>query len=152
MATAALVVIADVVSKGWAVRCGAEQHTVVPGVLSTTLTTNTGATFGILRGYPELLAVISVIVLAGVMLLWWLEARHSVVASASVGMLVGGALGNLYDRIRLGYVVDFLQFDFLPWWPAFNVADAATVVGVGLVVLWLARPRSTPQPRGATPQ
>ena len=58
---------------------------------------------------------------------------------AVAGLIAGGAIGNLIDRARLGYVLDFLDFHYGRWsWPAFNVADAAISAGVGLVVLaWM---------------
>lgn len=143
---AVLVWWADRGCKQWAVGQGPERHVLVPGVLSTTLAANTGATFGLFTGKALLLAGVSVLILAAIVVLWWFEGRTRATASAAVGLLIGGALGNLYDRVTLGYVVDFLRFDFLPWWPAFNVADAATVVGVALVALGLAVPR--PKQRG----
>jgi len=138
---AALIWWADRACKQWAVGQGPERHVLLPGVLSTTLAANTGATFGLFTGKALLLAGLSVLILAAIVVLWWFEGRTRAASSAAVGLLVGGALGNLYDRVALGFVVDFLRFDFLPWWPAFNVADAATVAGVALVALGLALPR-----------
>jgi signal peptidase II len=64
------------------------------------------------------------------------------------GLVAGGAVGNLVDRVRLGYVLDFLDFHYGGWsWPAFNVADAAISVGVGLVV-WSWLMGNTPEKRG----
>jgi signal peptidase II len=134
-----LAFLADRACKEWALRHAAKQVSLLPGLVSTTLTTNTGATFGLLTGNATLLAVVSAMILGAVLVLWWFEARSSAILSVGVGLLVGGALGNLHDRALLGYVVDFLRFDFLPWWPAFNVADCLTVIGVGMILgrlLW----------------
>ncbi|MCD6352552.1 MAG: signal peptidase II [Armatimonadetes bacterium] len=132
-----LVVAADQTSKAWALAHSHARHTLVPGLVSTTFAVNTGATFGFFAGKALVLAAVSMVILVAVLLLWWFEARVSLVASLGVGFLAGGALGNLYDRVARGFVVDFLRFDFAPWWPAFNAADAATVLGVILVAGWL---------------
>ncbi len=61
---------------------------------------------------------------------------HEKLFSLSVALIMGGAIGNLFDRIIYGYVIDFLDFHYLHWhWPAFNVADMAIVVGAGLMIL-----------------
>lgn len=131
----------DLTCKQWATEHQHARVELLPGVLSTTFTTNTGATFGLFGGRAQILAVVSVVILGAVLVLWWLEARQSLVASLAVGLIAGGALGNLRDRLLLGYVVDFLHLDILPWWPAFNIADVATVVGVLVMAVWLAWPR-----------
>lgn len=95
---------------------------------------NYGAAFSIMDGYTPLLIIISAIVF----ILVWLN-RHRLSAYPGLfrwGLAVGlgGAAGNLADRIRLGYVVDFLDFRF---WPVFNLADTGIVIGVGLILAGL---------------
>jgi signal peptidase II len=89
------------------------------------------------RGGAPVLSAVSFLIMGALVVFWWWEGRGSLLLSASVGILLGGAAGNLYDRLRRGAVVDFLHFDFLPWWPAFNVADIATVIGVVLLLGWM---------------
>lgn len=112
---------------------------VVPGFFSLTRVHNTGVAFGMAQGNNLLTGLLA----AGI-LLWaaWMTRRWDwkrrfvqVVAA----MVAAGAVGNLIDRVRLGYVLDFFDFHFRGWsWPAFNIADAGISVGVGLLVLsWL---------------
>ncbi len=94
---------------------------------------NTGAAFGVLNGRGVVLTLIAAAI---VVLLIWRFVRvgqSSPMLAASLGLLVGGALGNIIDRVRLGYVVDFVA---LGVWPKFNVADSAVTIGV-LLVAWL---------------
>lgn len=94
---------------------------------------NTGAGFGILKGYTVVLTLISLIVAAAIILNyrnipreWWPQ--------ASWGLFLGGVVGNLIDRAVRGAVIDFIDLGF---WPAFNVADAAiSVAAVGLIVYY----------------
>ena len=109
---------------------------VVEGVLHLTYVRNPGAAFGLLTGRTFFLTVITVLMVGGI--LWWYHSsreRH-LLNPLAAGLLVGGALGNLADRIATGQVTDF--FD-LQVWPVFNVADIAIVVGSLLLALHLWR-------------
>jgi signal peptidase II len=115
-----------------------ESVPVIPGLFELTYVRNTGAAWGIFRGFNLGLALLSVIVLSA-LLIW---RRHfwgdSALQRVAGGLIVGGILGNLYDRLRLGYVVDFLHLYHGEWsFPAFNVADSAICVGV-ILYLWSA--------------
>jgi len=103
--------------------------------------TNTGAAFGILRDQTAFLIVTSVIGIAAIVYYWRSQHQPWPVALA-LGMMLGGAAGNLLDRIRLGHVVDFLSF---PHYPSFNVADSSIVVAfvllIGYQLLWGERQR-----------
>lgn len=105
---------------------------------------NTGAAFGLLQGFGGLLAMLALIVIIVVLtLMHQLPLEHWGVRF-SIGLVLGGALGNLIDRVRLGHVTDFLLFqvpigDRMYQWPAFNVADSSIVVGVILLGLLLLR-------------
>lgn len=136
-------VSADIWTKRWALTRGAEGHSILRHFLTFELTTNTGASFGLFAHKAPLLAIVGGVVLIAILVFWWIEGRGSVWLSVGVGLLAGGALGNLIDRVRLGWVVDFLRFDIpsLRWWPAFNVADVSAVVGVLIIVVWLSWPR-----------
>ncbi len=92
---------------------------------------NTGAAFGLFAGRGWLLSLVAVAVSSLVVLLLR-EARHDLFQSVALGLVVGGAMGNIVDRIRLGHVTDFLAVGI---WPKFNVADAAITVGL-VMVAW----------------
>jgi signal peptidase II len=114
---------------------------VIDGFFSLTLVMNPGLAFGMLGSVPPgwrwvvaLLSVAALAVLA--MLATRLLPEGGRIAAAAIGMIFGGAAGNLIDRARFGAVVDFLDFYWRGWhWPAFNVADSAISVGVALLAL-----------------
>ena len=105
---------------------------LIPSVFHLTYVRNTGAAFGLFRGQGWPLAIVSIVVCAWIVR----ELRHAASSRSmsviSLSLVLGGAIGNLIDRVWLGYVVDF--FD-LRIWPVFNVADSCITVGVGLL-LW----------------
>ena len=121
---------------------------VLPGYFSITRVHNTGVAFGFGQGnnlVTGLLAVGILLLAAWVVRDWDWQKRW---IQWVTGLVAGGAVGNLVDRVRLGYVLDFLDFHYGGWsWPAFNVADAAISVGVGLVV-WSWLMGNTPEKRG----
>ena len=89
--------------------------------------TNTGAAFGILQDQTGFLIVTALLGLAAILLYYGnLPIRHTI-GPIAIGMMLGGAAGNLADRLRLGHVTDFIDF---PMWPAFNVADASITLAV----------------------
>jgi len=103
---------------------------IIKGVFHLTYVLNTGAGFSILRGHTSLLIWISLII-TGVLLYYYnsFEPRHRLF----IGLIIAGSIGNLIDRILLGHVVDFLNFQV---WPIFNVADSSISIAVaGLVIL-----------------
>lgn len=107
---------------------------VINNVFGITYVRNYGAAFGILQSQTLLLIALS---LAVFFIIWANREKlkdYAQVFQVGLGLALGGALGNLVDRIRLGYVVDFLDFQL---WPVFNLADIAIVVGVGLIIIGL---------------
>ena len=131
----------DQVTKLWVegtMRLGLEIP-VSPGLFSLTRVHNTGVAFGMAQGNNLLtgLLALGILIFAGWMAREWDWWKRWVQVVA--GFVAGGAVGNLIDRMRVGYVIDFLDFHYGRWsWPAFNVADAAISVGVGMLVLsWL---------------
>lgn len=98
---------------------------------------NTGAAFSMLSSAPRVFfVVLGVGVSLGI--LWWLRQnpRGQTLFALSLSLILGGALGNVIDRVRFGQVVDFLDFHAGSWhWPAFNVADSAITVGAVLLIL-----------------
>jgi signal peptidase II len=120
---------------------------IVPGLLSLTRVHNTGAAFGMLNELdfpfkPAVLTVVALIALGGVA--WYTSTVPTTDRLARVGVaaIAGGAVGNLIDRFLFGYVLDFVDAHWQGWhfW-AFNVADAAITVGVGLMILDMLGPR-----------
>lgn len=97
---------------------------------------NRGASFGMLAGVPGARLILSTIpvVVAAIMIVW-LGRLGRRFAAAGAALIIGGAFGNLIDRIRYGYVVDFLDFSGLMFPFVFNVADAAISVGFGCLIL-----------------
>ena len=108
-----------------------ESITLIPGLLSLTYIKNDGGAFGILGGSQMVLLVGSTV--AVVVVLWMLlSGRPSKLTMLGCGLILGGAAGNLLDRLSSGEVTDYIHFSF---WYIFNAADAAIVVGVGLLLL-----------------
>ena len=125
---------------------------VVPGLFALTLVKNPGLAFGLLSGIPAgwrwvvgLLSLLALVVLLRVALRvlpsgGWRE-------QSAIGLIFGGAVGNLIDRTRFGAVVDFVDVHFRGWhWPAFNVADSAITVGVAVLALGMLADRSPSAP------
>jgi signal peptidase II len=99
---------------------------------------NKGVSFGMLNSLgplaPWLLSGVALAVV--IALLFWLRRSENAVMATGLGLVIGGALGNVVDRVRYGAVVDFLDFHVAGWhWPAFNLADAGICVGAGLIVV-----------------
>lgn len=132
-----LVLITDQLSKLWIVHSfnPGESRAVWDNLLYLTYVQNQGAAFGILQGKSWLFLVGALLV---IIVLVVINSRQRQPQSVQLvtGVIVGGALGNLLDRVRFNYVVDF--FD-LGWWPVFNIADMAIVVGAILLVIMLFR-------------
>ncbi|HKZ51244.1 MAG TPA: signal peptidase II [Dehalococcoidia bacterium] len=93
--------------------------------------TNTGAAFGILKDQTGFLIITALLGVAAILLYYRNPPIQHLSVPIAVGMMLGGAVGNLADRIRLGHVTDFIDF---PMWPAFNVADASIVVAVAVLI------------------
>ncbi len=113
---------------------------VIHGLFHLTLVTNRGALFGLFHDMPDPYRAVlftSVPILA-IMLIVVFQSRTTIadtVAQSGLALILGGALGNLVDRLRMGYVVDYLDvFVGEHHWPAFNVADASICVGVSLLI------------------
>ena len=132
-----------------------ESHTLVEGLARLTYVQNRGAAFGILSDadlpYQSVLfSIVSIIALGAIAVYAWKLPITSRLPQAALALIMGGAVGNLLDRMRLGYVIDYVD---VYWgrhhWPAFNVADSAISIGVALLVLDILR---SPQPDSAKPE
>ncbi len=133
------VIAADQVSKAAIVATMREgDGRAVTGFFSLILTYNTGAAFSFLAtasGWQRWLLA-GIAIAATIVIVVLLRRGGSLLYRTGLALILGGALGNLYDRLMLGKVVDFLLFHYAGWaYPAFNVADSAITVGAGLVIL-----------------
>jgi signal peptidase II len=149
-AIAALVILLDRVSKLWIVAHIPSGHAIVviPRVFRLTHVLNTGAAFSMFEGSASpnlvrnLLIGFSVVAVVVVLFLLWRMGRAMSLTSIALALILGGAIGNLYDRMRFSYVVDFLEVHIIHYhWPDFNVADSAIVVGACLLLLEMLRPQ-----------
>ncbi len=108
--------------------------TLIPNILKLTLVYNKGAGFGILQGQRLFFIIFSFLVLGAIIYKWKkIPAKNKVIIP--MGLLIGGLIGNLIDRIIHGYVIDFIDLGF---WPVFNIADSAITIAVVwlVIVLW----------------
>ncbi|MDP9070562.1 MAG: signal peptidase II [Actinomycetota bacterium] len=133
-ATTAAVVTLDQLTKAWALRALADGPVHLIWTLRLDLSFNSGAAFGLGRGLAPLLVAVGVVLVA-VLLAVGGRAVTSSAGGVALGLVLGGAVGNLADRVLRahgGAVVDFIDFQ---WWPAFNVADAAISCGALLLIV-----------------
>lgn len=97
---------------------------------SFTYVTNTGAAFGLFPSHGYVFMVVAAVVAVAIAIYYWHMPAGQVLIKLSLGLQLGGAMGNLVDRLLYGHVVDFIDFKF---WPVFNLADTSIVVGVALL-------------------
>ena len=147
---AALIFLADQLSK-WLVVGPLQLQSVrqipIPPFFNLTWTENRGISLGLLTADGEtgrwLLVAMTAAIAGGIA--WWITHEHKRWDQLALGLVLGGALGNILDRVRLGFVVDFADLHFGDWRPflVFNVADAAISIGVIILLLraFLARPK-----------
>lgn len=131
--------ILDRLSKAWAVRrLGAgEIVDLWLGMLRFVYVENTGAAFGLLQGRQTALAVVTGLILLG-LLVWLVIGRNTLAALPKTGLwlLLGGAAGNLVDRVAYGYVIDFIEVRFIRF-PVFNLADTFVCIAFAVLALWI---------------
>lgn len=149
---AVVVVGLDRLTKVWitgALDRGEVIH-VIPGLLSIVHVRNPGAAFGLLAGAASPWREVSLVAVSAAAVVgfaWMLHRmpRNAVAERAATAAVIGGALGNLYDRLVYGEVVDFVDVYFGTWhWPAFNVADSAITVGIAVLILQAFRADDAP--------
>lgn len=118
-----------------------ESISIVPGFFKLTHIENRGAAFGLFADSPSewkiaILVLFSVIALVVVSFLLWKNSHVMSTTSVGLALILGGAVGNLWDRLSAGHVTDFLLFYIGQYeWPAFNVADSSIVIGAALLVM-----------------
>ena len=151
---AAIVVALDQTTKGLAAShlMPGESISVLGDFIRLTLVHNTGAAFGLFPGSRVPFIVVSVVAIGVVLYLFFRETYRSVANRVLLGCILGGAVGNLIDRARLGYVVDFIDIGFgTARWPVFNAADSAVTIGVLLLAWNLARSGRVAAPHSEDP-
>ncbi len=116
-----------------------ESIQLLPG-FNLTYVHNTGAAFSFLSdagGWQRWLFALIALAISAVLTVWLLRLKsHETLLAISISLILGGAIGNLVDRIAYGYVIDFLDVYYQQWhWPAFNIADSAICIGVALMLL-----------------
>jgi len=137
-----LVVAADQISKLWIrsnLTIGGSLFEV--GFFRFIYVRNTGAAFGLFQGQSFILTIVNIIGLAALLIFVLFIYRrfpylHNTLGKIALGLVLGGQIGNLLDRLRFGYVTDFIGFNF---WPTFNIADSAVTVGVIILAYSLIR-------------
>lgn len=150
----ALVIVCDRLTKNWIVHHIRPGYSipVIPGVFRLSHVLNTGAAFSLMEtwnpayvrlGLVTFSAIAAVIVLA----LLWHIGRTITLSAVALALILGGAIGNLYDRVRFHHVVDFLAVNIYHYhWPDFNVADSCIVIGACLLLVEIFQP----EPKDAT--
>ena len=139
LAIAGLVIVVDQVSKIIVLSAlGPFQGVSVTPFLNLVVVLNTGISFGLFASEGELgrYVLVALALIVSIILMRWLASNTNRFVCAALGMIIGGAFGNVIDRLVHKAVVDFLDFHLYGWhWPAFNVADSAITIGVALFVL-----------------
>lgn len=155
MLVASLILIADQLSKQWVLATlGPEPESreimLAGDWLSFLYVRNTGVAFGLFQNASSIFIFTSLLITLAIILayVWYLPNRLGWL-QVCVGLIVGGAIGNVIDRIQYGYVVDFIK---VGWWPIFNIADSAVTVGITMLALFLAFFEEEPAPRRPMPR
>lgn len=134
-------VVVDQVTKLMAVHLltAGQSVDVIPGIFRFTYVENRGAAFGMFSEHRWIFMVVSTVAILALMFYLWKFRPDSRFACMAISLIIAGGIGNMIDRIFLGYVVDFLDFCAFPEiWPwVFNFADACVCVGGGILVVWL---------------
>ena len=131
---------------------------IIPNLFRLTHTENTGAAFSLFADSPAhwktaMLITFSVAAMVIVSVLLCRQTRALSVTGIALSLILGGAVGNLWDRVASGRVVDFLLFYYKTYqWPVFNLADSSIVIGACLLVLEILFAKSSPEPPSVEPQ
>lgn len=148
LVTAAVIVVVDQVTKSLALENLSDGPVdVIEGILTLRLTYNPGGAFGVLQGVPNFFLIATTVIV--IFILYWARTVRSAAWAIPLGLVLGGGLGNLFDRVFRetdGRVVDFVDLHF---WPVFNVADSAITLGV--IALLIMSFRAETQPDAAEP-
>lgn len=134
--TILFVLVADLTTKHFLFNV--EYFNLIPNVISiATNGGNTGAAWGIFSGKTILLIIVSVLMIIALFVFNYFVKNKSIFYCLSFGFIIGGAIGNLIDRIWLNYVRDFIFLDFMPSFPIFNLADSFLCVGAIMLAIYI---------------
>ena len=111
-----------------------ESIPVIPNIFHLTYVQNVGAAFGILKYQRNFFIFITMAIIIGILIFTLIRSKLHPIVLYSFAFIIGGAIGNLLDRIRFGYVIDFFDFRI---WPVFNIADISIVAGTALLAYYL---------------
>ncbi|MBQ7383453.1 MAG: signal peptidase II, partial [Clostridia bacterium] len=116
-----------------------ESLVVIDGIFRFTYVENRGAAFGMMDEHRWIFMVLSVVGIVAIFVYLWKFRPQSRFACVALSFIVGGGIGNMIDRVRLGYVIDFIDFYPFPnlWVWVFNVADSFVCVGAGMLIVYL---------------
>jgi len=133
--------ILDYITKIWALDTlkGKPDITIIKGFFDLSYLENRGAAFGIFQGRVYLLAAVTLVII-GVFFFYYLRTKKkTLLFTVSTALILTGALGNLVDRLRYGFVVDFISWHWKDayYFPTFNVADICITIGTGLLVIYI---------------
>jgi signal peptidase II len=132
---AGFIIVLDQLIKAW-IEQVRPHFEVIPGFFALIYVRNAGAAFGILQGKQFLLTIVSAIAIVVLAYLLFKESVERKGLLLALSLILGGTTGNFIDRVRLKYVIDFLDIHIKNYhWPAFNVADSAISIGVALLVI-----------------
>lgn len=136
ISTIIIVLVVDLITKHFLF--GVEYKNLIPHVISIQSNGgNTGAAWGAFQGKTIGLAIFSIALIIGIFALDFVFKQNSVLYNISLGFILGGALGNLFDRLYFKYVRDFIFLDFWPTFPNFNLADSFLCVGTVLLAIYI---------------
>ena len=136
LVTIICVLVADLVTKHFL--SAVDYYNLIPGVISiATNHGNTGAAFGMFEGKTLALIIVTIIMLIALFIYNHYVKNKTIFYCISFSFVVGGAVGNLIDRCVLGYVRDFLYFDFWPSFPIFNIADSFLCIGCVMLAIFI---------------
>lgn len=122
---------------------------IIKNIFSLTYLENTGAAWGNLSGSGWFLIIMSLFAVYAIIKYFLLDVNITKIELVSYGLLLGGIVGNLIDRVIHGYVIDFINLEFLPYqFPIFNIADSAIVIGSILIIYSLMKPASIRSKQG----
>lgn len=132
-----IVFFVDIASKFWILtKFNLYESINVLPFFSITYVQNIGAAFSIFEGQRWMLAAVALLISGAIVYMLYRNKRQQILENFSLSLILGGALGNLFDRLYHGFVVDFLDVNFGSWhYPTFNIADCAICIGIGLFIL-----------------
>ena len=133
--------VLDRITKLWAVNSlmGQKDITIIKDFFDLSYLENRGAAFGIFQGKAYLLAAVTLVILVFLFVNYLRSKNKTKIFTWSTGLIISGAVGNLIDRLTLGYVVDFVTLHYKNsyYFPSFNVADMCITFGTGLLILYI---------------